>query len=147
MNKKQDKLNSRQWALYNLLLDVFPNKLTLEEIYDNMRGWYPLVKTSKFNNAVARRMITDDLTAINDTDPVQLIIIRNSSSAGGIGIATSKEEAEEFIKTLEISLLEQLKSVWRQKRKLSNHNQMKAVFNQEKENYRAYIEASEVANG
>lgn len=146
MANKDKKLTTRQWVLYNILLDNFPNKLSLEEIHAKMSEYYPpITKAKMFTNSIARRLLTDDLTALESLDPIQLIIVRSS---GGIGIATSKEEAEKYIETNKISLLEALKRYWRQKRKLNNHNQMKLVFNKEKEYCRAFIEQEkDVANG
>ena len=147
--RKDKKLTTRQWVLYNILLNNFPNKISLEDIHTQMSDYYPPISKAKnFQNSIARRMLTDDLTALEELDPIQLIIVRSSKSNGGIGIASSEEEAKNYIQSKEVSLLDQLKRVWRQKRKLSNHNQMKLVFNKEKEYCRAFIEQEKgVANG
>lgn len=146
--KEKKRLTTRQWRLYDLLLDNFPNKLSLEEIYERMKEYYPPITRAKtFTNSLARRMLTDDLTALEELDPIQLIIIRSSA---GIGIASSYEEANNYIETNKISLLGALKRYWKQRRKLNNHNQTRLVFKKEKDHCRAYIDLEQnkgVVNG
>lgn len=146
--KEKKRLTTRQWRLYDCLLANFPNKLSLEEIYEQMREYYPPVRNAKsFNNSHARRLITDDLTALEDNDTIQLIIVRKPNG-NGIGIAESQEEANNYIQSRKYSLLDTLKRYWKQRRKLNHHNQMRLVFNKEREVCRAYIEQGKgVANG
>lgn len=129
---KQTKLTTRQWLLYAYLKDHKNEWKQLEEILCDreLRALYPLPRpTTEFNNRADRRQLTDDITALKNSDVIQVIILSNSKK--GIKIA-SEEEYLEMLQKEKISCLKKLKQTYKQLEKASLNNQMRLVFGREK---------------
>lgn len=138
--KLRSGLNARQWRLYEYLKGQ--EALThLRKILDDLRGDYGTYDEHSINNSSARRNLTRDLTELKKNEVIQVVII---STVNGIKLAT-KEEAETFFRRERIKLLKQLKVLRIQERKALKHNQMRIVFNQERDTYKAFKE-TEMAN-
>ena len=82
----------RQELLYKFLLERFPNWTSMEMCTDTIR-MYPAFFTTTYHNSTARRMLTEDIEAINASHDYEKVII---SGNNGIKLA-SKEEFDAFV--------------------------------------------------
>lgn len=129
---KQTKLTTRQWILYAYLKDHKNEWKQLKDILSDrgLRILYPSPKmTTEFNNRADRRQLTEDITALKNSDIIQVVILSNSQK--GIKIA-SKEEYLELLQKEKMSCLKKLKQTYKQLEKASLNNQMRLVFGREK---------------
>lgn len=139
------KLTSRQWLLYAYLKKYCHEYKHLEEILEDkeLKPLYPPANPdTPINNRTNRRQLTDDITALKNSDIVQVVIM--SDSANGIKMATEEEYLQHLTKQ-KISLLTQLKTNYKQLEKARMNGQMRLVFNREKEVFESFVK--EVANG
>jgi hypothetical protein len=144
MTTFNNDLTSRQWRLHDYLIDnCLEESKHLDEIYNDLSDLYPPIKRAKnFQNSIARRKISDDLTAIDNSKIAQVVITRSSS---GIKVATSREEAEISLDIEEIEAKNIISRVSNKRKKLASHGQCRFVFNHERDYFRAYINPSENA--
>lgn len=85
-------LKERRAALYNFLLQR-GDKWTPQEMATDAINLYPAFFTSDYHSSYARRLLTNDIQAINADPSYEKIII---SASGGIKLANA-EEANRFI--------------------------------------------------
>ena len=84
---------ARREALYNFLLQRGDKWTSMEETTDSISE-YPAFFKSNYHNSQARRMLTRDIEAINDSEDFRKIII-----SGNRGIKLADElEYERFIR-------------------------------------------------
>lgn len=132
-----NELNTRQWTLYNYLKERGDNWTSLRQIADELN--YGVVKPHQtFNNSVARRLITQDRQALNNSDVIQKIIICGNK---GLKLA-SKAEAEDYLAKDKTSLLKALARHNKLERKAGLDGQLKFVVNSEREIVHAFIDSN-----
>ena len=133
------KLTSRQWILYDYLKKHSHEYKHLEEILEDeeIKNLYPPAKAdTPINNQTNRRQLTDDITALKNSDIVQVVIM--SDTGNGIKMAT-EEEYLDHLSRKKISLLKQLKINYKQLAKARMNGQMRMVFNREKEVFESFV--------
>lgn len=134
------KLNSRQWALYNLLKNN-PDETFFEvEIAQNLPQYYndynPCNAAALFHDSPARQLMTKDIRAINQCDTIQKIII---STPDGVKLA-SRQEAEQYIKAQYAAIFRKLKRVRKLEHKANLDGQYKITFGSERNVVEAFTE-------
>ena len=129
-------LNSRQFALYNLLKNNPDRRFQLCEIPAELPDFYPMTGATYFHNTGTRRMITKDIQAINDSDVIQKVIVKNSF---GIKLA-SREEFEQYINAEIAELSRRWKRTWKKARKAGLDGQMKMTFGRERDTVQAFTD-------
>lgn len=120
---KEVLLNSRQWALYNLLKSYNGEPVTQRKLCDVLSGaygeyYYDDSKT--FHDSQARQTMTNDIRVLNESDVIQKVIF---SCAKGIYIA-SKDGYVDFLKKEAISLTKKIKRYKQKVEKFKKDNQM-----------------------
>lgn len=131
------KLNSRQWALYNLLKNNPDEALFEFEIALNLPQHYNDYNTPAFfHDSPARHLMTADIRAINNNDTIQKIII---STKDGVKLA-SKEEAERYIKSQYAAIFRKLRRVRTLERKAGVDGQYKITFGSERNVVEAFTD-------
>lgn len=114
MEKKEKKLTTRQWKLYNFLKDNAHRWVTQKEIAIVLCNDYPTTDSGleDFHNCNARHLITNDIRALNKSSVIQKIIL---SGSNGVKIANEQEfdkyMAKRFLQA--IRRLEYLKNLSR----------------------------------
>ena len=83
----------RRRELYSFLLSHADQWVPLEVIASRMRSLYPAFREVNFHNSSARRHITADIQAINESHDFEKLVVHGSL---GVKIAT-KEEAERYL--------------------------------------------------
>lgn len=109
----------RQVALYDYLLSRGNVWTSMEQVTDSI-NLYPTFYTGYYHNSSARRMLTNDIKAINSSETFFKIII---SGSDGIKIAT-EEEAYSFLKSESKEIFKKLKSVRKMMNKASRDQQI-----------------------
>ena len=131
------KLNSRQWALYNLLKNN-PDKAFFEiDICYSLKDFYNWTDNENFHDSPARHLMTNDIRTINECDTIQKIII---STAGGIKLA-SREEAEIYIKGQYAAVFRKLRRIRKLERKAGLYGQYKITFGSERNVVEAFTDS------
>lgn len=120
MSKRLEKMETRQWKLYEFLKENMDKYLSREEIME-LSGLY------ENENA---RLLTSDLQAIKNNPTIKRILI---TSRMGIKIAETKEEANKYFEKEESEVLSRLKRLINQKKQYGLDQQMQIVFNSEKD--------------
>ena len=120
MSKRLEKMETRQWKLYEFLKDNMDKYLSREEIMD---------QSGLYENENAR-LLTSDLQAIKNNPTIKRILI---TSRMGIKIAETKEEANYYFEKEETEVLSRLKRLINQKKQYGLDQQMQIVFNSEKD--------------
>ena len=132
-----NELNTRQWTLYNYLKERGDNWTSLKQIAHDLN--YGEVKPNQtFNNSLARRTITKDRQAINNSDVIQKIIICGNR---GLKLA-NKEEAEDYLERDKTSLLKALARHYKLEKKAGMDGQLRGVFGAEREIIHAFIDSN-----
>lgn len=104
----------------------------LEEILSDpeIRLLYPTPNPhTEFNNRTDRRQLTADITALKNSDIIQLYIM--SDSGKGIKMATDDEYIEHF-KREKVSVLKALKTIYHQLDKAKLDGQTRLALGKEK---------------
>lgn len=117
-------LNSRQFALYNLLKNNPDRRFKQNEIAERLAEFYPPTPAEGFHDSAARLLITADIRAINNSDVIQKIIISNRH---GVKLA-SREEFEKYIKAEFAAVFRRLERVRKKARKGGLDGQMKITL-------------------
>lgn len=128
------ELNTRQWAVYNLLKNHPDRYMTQEEIVNSLSSHFEKDPTKPFHDSNARFVLTKDIRAINDSATIQKIVISNRN---GIKIA-NKEEFEQYIKAEFAAIFRKLARTRKKARKAGFDQQMLLVLG---EHQRDTIEA------
>ncbi len=132
-----NELNSRQWQLYEYLKTT-NDWAHLTDLASALE-YGELKKGQTFNNSFARRRLTADIQAINNSDVIQKIIICGRK---GIKLA-SKAEAKAYIDKRRAALLR----AWQRHHKLEGKaemdQQMRIVFNKERDTIEAFMRERE----
>lgn len=114
---KTNKLNSRQWKLYEFLKEQ--NDFILRnEIMKQLGLW---------ENG---RVLTSDLQAIKTNPTINRILITHRK---GIKLATTQKEADYYLEKEKIEILSRLKRYMQQARQIQLDNQTQIVWNSEKD--------------
>ena len=93
MQNTRDENTMRQEKLYRFLLSRGNKWTSMEQTTDSISE-YPAFFKSSYHNSQARRMLTSDIEAINDSEDYRKIII-----SGNLGIKLADEtEFERFIR-------------------------------------------------
>ena len=116
-----NELNTRQWALYNLLKNNPDRRFLQWEISAALPEQYPPSIDENFHDSATRITITKDIRTINDSDVIQKVIISNNQ---GVKLA-SREEFEEYIKAEYASIFRRLKRTHKKAAKGGLDGQMK----------------------
>lgn len=134
------ELNKRQWALYNYLKDQGDEWTTQFRIAIEIPE-YGYIEGEEdpylFHDNHARKLMTADIRAINDSSVIQKIII---SSGKGIKIA-NKQEFEIYIRKEIMAAVRRLLRAKRKAEKGSRDGQMKLVFNSERDTVKAFLDS------
>lgn len=137
-NTKSKCLNTRQWNLYKLLkqkhLEVPNSYISCNEIMAELPNEYSFTEFEIKNNVPqhdthAHELIRKDINAIRNSHEIDKIICSNSK---GYKIATEKE-AESWLKRIKVEALKKLMMYWKNKRSAESDNQMRLVFNKERD--------------
>lgn len=135
------KLTSRQWRLHSLLLNA-GKKLERKEILERMDNDYGYSKEitenpkRAFINLSCLRDLTDDLDAIVRDETIQHVYV-------GGGYASSKEEAEKYLRREKISALKILKKMSIQRMKLALDGQQRLTFAKERDHWESLLKTEE----
>lgn len=134
-------LTTRQWRLHNLLLSAH-RKLERKEILERMDADYSYTQemtdnpNRSFINLSCLRDLTDDLDAIVRDETIQHVYV-------GGGYATSKAEAEKYLRREKISALKILKKMSIQKMKLALDGQQRLTFAKERDHWESLLKDEE----
>lgn len=110
---------ARREALYRFLLSRGDKWTSMEQTTDSIR-LYPAYFKTTYHNSVARRMLTADIEAINNSDQFDKIIV---SGNRGIKLAT-EPEFERFLSAEFREVFKKLKRLRRIARKGSRDQQI-----------------------
>ena len=148
--ERKKELNSRQWELYKVLKYLYnedENKWhNLKDLLNELKSFkeYHYKETANFNNESARRILTNDLNILanSDSDIIPRVVL---STSKGIKIANSEEVLKELHKK-KISILKEIIRLNKQYKKSSLNGQYRLVFEQEKEVIEAFYKKSSLSN-
>lgn len=136
----KSELNSRQWALYNVLKEQGDEWRVQAEIatlipeykYDGSEDW------RLFHDNPARHLMTADIRAINESAVIQKIII---SSGKGIKIANAEEFAR-YIRKERMAAIRRLMRVRIKEKKGNLDGQTRITFGRyERDTIKAFIDS------
>lgn len=133
------ELNSRQWALYNYLKkrgNVWISQWLLAASIPEYEYDYKSEDARLFHDSKARKTMTADIRAINDSGVIQKVIM---TGAKGVKLAT-REEFETYIKSEFSAVFRKLKRVRTKAKKAGLDKQMRIVFNTERDTIEAFID-------
>lgn len=126
---RKSKLTTRQWHLYNFLKLMYENNpdafVTKEEICNGLPQDYEI----KENETRTCRSIEIDINALRNSDEIYKVIVSNHD---GYKIA-SEEEANDWLARVKVEALRKLKMYWKNLKYAESNNQMRLVFNKEKD--------------
>ena len=132
------ELNTRQWALYNLLKNSPDTYWTQLELAYNLREFYDTdFEDSNFHDSAARHLLTKDIRTINKSEVIQKVIISNSK---GVKIA-SREEFERYINAEFASIFRKLARTRQKARKAGLDGQMRIVLGNERDTIEAFADS------
>lgn len=109
----------RREALYRFLLQRGDRWTSMEQTTDSI-SLYPAYFRSSYHNSGARRLLTDDIEQINNSDKFEKIIV---SGSRGIKLATSAD-FERFLKAEFREVFKKLKRLRRIAKKGSRDQQI-----------------------
>lgn len=109
----------RREALYRFLLQRGDRWTSMEQTTDSI-SLYPAYFRSSYHNSGARRLLTDDIEQINNSDKFEKIIV---SGSRGIKLATSAD-FEHFLKAEFREVFKKLKRLRRIAKKGSRDQQI-----------------------
>lgn len=132
-----NELNSRQWALYNLLKAHPERRFKQWEIARELRGFYPASPERGFHDSAARLMITKDIRTINNSDIIQKVIIANRN---GVKLA-NEQEFTRYIKSEYSAIFRRLERTRKKERKAGLDGQMKITLGKyERDTVEAFVD-------
>lgn len=129
------ELNERQMALYDFLEAMGDQWTPQKDIANALMWYYPLYDENNFHDSQARKIMTADIRAINDSADVEKVII---SGSRGVKIAT-KEEWRAAVKREYISVFKKLKRIRQKERKGLMDGQSRFVFKEERDVIEAFL--------
>lgn len=115
---EKNKMLSRQWKLYEFLKEHMEEYLSIVDI---------MKQTNLYND---RRLLTRDLQVIKTNPTINRILI---TSRKGIKLATTKEEADEYLGQEKVEILSRLKRYFQQAHQIELDQQTQIVWNSEKD--------------
>ena len=119
------KLTTRTWKLYDLLKTNTERWMTQREIYEVLKGEYPIWDgVGDFHNTIARQEIASDIRELNDSDIIQKIILTNTL---GVKIANEVEYKDYSVRKWK-SIKGMIKRLAYKDNKAKLNGQMKLVF-------------------
>jgi hypothetical protein len=122
---QMSKLTTRTWKLYDLLKTNTERWMTQREIYEVLKGEYPIWDgVGDFHNTIARQEIASDIRELNDSDIIQKIILTNTL---GVKIANEVEYKDYSIRKWK-SIKGMIKRLAYKDNKAKLNGQMKLVF-------------------
>ena len=130
------ELNSRQWALYNLLKNNPDTYFKQSEIAERLKEYYSIDLSVNFHDSNARLLITRDIRAINESPLIQKIIISNKN---GVKLA-SCEEFEQYIKAEYAMIFRKLKRTRQKVRKAGLDGQIRFTAGKERNTVEAFTD-------
>ena len=133
------ELNTRQWALYQLLRanpDRAIPQYRIAELLPQHYRYNPYIDGT-FHDSGARRLMTDDILKINNSEIIQKIII---STGNGIKLA-SKAEFEKYIHAEFAAIFRKLERTRKKAAKAWNDGQIRLTFGNERAILQAYADA------
>ena len=116
--KDKNKMNPRQWKLYEFLKE-HDEFISRKEIMDQLKLW---------DNNI--RLLTSDLQAIKENPTLNRILITNRK---GIKFASTEQEANIYLEKEKIEILSRFKRYFKQARQIQLDNQTQIVWNCEKD--------------
>lgn len=126
---RKSKLTTRQWHLYNFLKLMYENNpdafVTKEGICHGLPQDYEI----KENETRTCRSIEIDINALRNSDEIYKVIVSNHD---GYKIA-SEDEANDWLARVKVEALRKLKMYWKNLKYAESNNQMRLVFNKEKD--------------
>lgn len=132
------ELNSRQWAVYNLLKNNPDRYMTQQEVVSTLQQWFSLDFTQDtFHDSKARHTLTKDIRAINSSDVIQKIIIANRR---GVKIASSEEFAL-YINSEFAAIFRRLARTRQKAKKAGLDGQMRIVMGSERDTVEAFADS------
>lgn len=136
----KSELNSRQWALYNLLKSNGDTWATQRDIACELPEYnYDASEDhKKFHDNPVRMQMTADIRKINDSSVIQKIII---SGPKGIKLA-NKEEFDRYIRKEIMAAVRRLMRAKRKAAKGNRDGQMRIVFGSERNTIEAFISSN-----
>ena len=133
-----NELNARQWSLYNLLKNNPDTYLKQSEICERLPEHYAIGGDGlPFHDTNARKHITSDIRAINNSDVIQKVIISNGN---GVKIA-SKEEFERYIASEFAAIFRKLERTRRKARKAGLDGQMRICEGRQRDTIEAFADS------
>lgn len=130
------QLNPRQWALYRYLTERGDQWTKQEEIAAALPEWYCQIDSDNFHSTKARRTMSSDIMAINNSTIIQKIIISNTKY--GIKLAT-EDEWKQAIKREYANVFKKLKRIRHKEHKGYLDGQMRLVFRSERDVIEAFL--------
>ena len=119
------KLTTRTWKLYDLLKTNTERWMTQREIYEVLKGEYPIWDgVGDFHNTIARQEIASDIRELNDSEIIQKIILTNTL---GVKIANEVEYKDYSVRKWK-SIKGMIKRLAYKDNKAKLNGQMKLVF-------------------
>lgn len=120
------KMNTRQWKLYEFLKEHMEHFLSRKAI----------MRLSGLYENETSRTLTRDLQVIKENPTINRILI---TSRKGIKIASTKEEANEYLEREKIEILSRFKRYFQQSKQYGLDKQTQIVFNSEKDTIEVFI--------
>lgn len=130
------ELNSRQWALYNLLKNNPDTYFKQIDIVYELKEYYRFTDNINFHDSNARITLTKDIRSINESSVIQKIIISNQK---GVKLA-SREEFEQYIRAEYAMIFRKLKRTRQKARKAGLDGQMRFTARQERNTVEAFVD-------
>jgi hypothetical protein len=141
----KNDLNSRQWQLYNMLIEhslTSLDKLTHRQMLDKIGHLYDFQEDMEdhpdtpFNNLTSRRQLSDDLDAIVKSQNIHYVYV-------GGRFAVGQTEIDLYLLKKEIQIKKQWSKLYIQKAKAVKDNQVRIKFHKEKQVYESYVRDKE----
>lgn len=129
-------LNSRQWALYNLLKNNPDKYIKQSDICKRLTEHFPIYYGDNFHDSKARLLLTNDIRALNNSDIIQKIIISNKH---GVKIA-NKAEFEQYISGQFAAVFRKLERTRKKALKAGLDGQMRITVGQERDTTEAFAD-------
>ena len=139
--KKNEKLNSRRWKLYNYIKEH--GVVNTRDICADLGGEYVLATSDRIHNPCV--LVNEDVDALNASDEIEKIIIHDRKY--NFWLARNAEEATEFAERLyRKRALKALGKYWKMTRKIEADGRGKLISCQgepidENSRARAFVEA------
>ena len=132
------ELNSRQWALYNLLKNNPDRRFKQIDICFELPEFYPFDEWDllHFHDSAVRLRITNDIRTINNSDIIQKIIIADKR---GVKLA-SEEEFARYIAGQFAAIFRRLERTRKKARKGGLNGQLRLAFGEERDTVEAFAD-------